>query len=175
LEDLRLENARPECFSLFKDTLTLFDHTGRYLLIRHLFKRVADADIKVTHEPQVLAWLIDLYRNFLAIDEAKIFRDELNYFYSDIMRVNYREVELCFQYFIAISLLVQFHATMDFDRSLLKMAKERVLDPIFTQVSDFRALELMKEDETSKFEHLEFLLFTLSHSMRVIDTSLGEK
>jgi hypothetical protein len=147
----------------------MFDYTGQYLLIRMLFKRVADGDIKVKLEPQVLAWLIDLYRQSLT-SNARVFRDELTYFYMDISKVNYREVELCFQYFIAIALLFKLHANIGFDRVLLKAAKEKVLDPINDQVSDFRSLQQL--EERPKFDHLDLLLYTLSDTSRVINKSL---
>lgn len=175
MEDQRLENARATSFTVFKQALDLFEFTGSYLLIKQLFKRVSDGEIKVTYEPQVLAWLIDLYRHFLAFDEASIFRDELTFFYKDISKVNYREVELCFQYFIAVALLVQFQATKGFNKELLRVARDKVLDPIYAQVSDFRTLEQLENEQKPKFEHLDFLLYTLTHASRVIKKFLSEK
>lgn len=161
-------------FELFRQTLYLFDFTGRYLLVRHLFKRVANNEIKVSFEPQVLAWIIDLYRKFLACDEAQLFRDELTFFYNDISKVHYEEVELCFQYLISVTLLAQFQASINFNVPLLRAAKEKVLDPIYVQVDDFRTLTSLKEDDEEKFENMEFLLFSLNHAKRVIEKALHE-
>jgi hypothetical protein len=128
----------------------------------------------VSFEPQVLAWIIDLYRNCLACEDAKIFRDELAFFYNDISKVHYKEVELSYQFLVAVTLLAQFQASINFNKPLLKAAKEKVLEPIYTQIDDFRTLTNLKEDEDEKFENMEFLLFNLNYSKRVIEKALHE-
>lgn len=164
-------------FNLFTSTLNLFDFTEQYLLIKRLFKQVADGEIKVMFEPQVLAWIIDLYRQRIALEnpEAQIFRNELTFFYADISKVHYKEVKLCFQYLISVALLVQLHASINFDKTILKAAKAKVLDEIYTQVNDFRTLEKLRgKDDEQPFEHMEFLLFILNNAMRVIDKAIRE-
>lgn len=162
---------RAGLFDLFKQTLNLFDFVGRYLLIRHLFKRVADNEIKVSFEPQVLAWIVDLYRRYLACDEAQIFRNELTFFYNDISKVHYKEVELSYQYYVAVALLAQFQTSIKFNKSLLKAVNETVLDPIYTQMDDFRTLQ---DVEAEKFENMDFLLFNLNYSRQVVKKALHE-
>jgi hypothetical protein len=168
MEDQDLNEARAVTFRIFARLLSLFDFTGCYLLIRQLFKRVADGSVKVTYEPQVLALLVDSYRRSMANTEAVVFREELTFFYNDISKVNYREVELAFQYFISVALLVRFHASLGFNKVLLKIAKETVLDPIYTQVSEFRTLCELKED-TETFPGMDFLLTSLNDNMREIN------
>ncbi|KAI6182047.1 NADH dehydrogenase [Aphelenchoides bicaudatus] len=75
IDEKELLPIRAGFFDLFKQTLKLFDFTGQYLLIRRMFELVADGGVKVSFEPQILAWIVDLYRNSLVNDKARIFRD----------------------------------------------------------------------------------------------------
>ncbi|KAI6234431.1 EIF2B-5 domain-containing protein [Aphelenchoides fujianensis] len=160
--------------------LDLFEPTGRLLLVRRVFRRIANGELKVTYEPQVLAWIVDQYRRFLAADDSRVFRSELTFFYMDCAAVHYQEVELSYHFMVAVCLLAQFHAKLGFDLPLLKAAKERVLEPIFTQVSDFRTLTEMKkedgaEEKAEKAGNLDFLLFALNDAMREINQRLSAK
>ncbi|KAI6179498.1 NADH dehydrogenase [ubiquinone] iron-sulfur protein 3, mitochondrial [Aphelenchoides besseyi] len=174
VEDQSLGPSRGLTFRIFLAIVELFDPIGRYLLIRRVFHQISTGELKVKYEPQVLAWIVDQYRRFLARDDSGIFRSELTFFYMECAKVNYVEVELSYHYMIAVSLLAQFHAKLNFDITLLKAAKEKVLEPLYTQVSDFRTLnELKSKDEKegteNELRNLDFLLFSLNDAMRDIE------
>lgn len=178
--DQELGTARGSTFRLFLRIVELFDPVGRLLLIRRIFRRIANGELKVTYEPQVLAWIVDQYRRFLPTEDGAVFRSELTFFYMDCAAVHYQEVELSYHFMIAVCLLAQFHAKLGFDLRLLKAAKERVLEPIYTLVSDFRTLtEMKKEDgKAEKAEdvgNLDFLLFALNDTMRGVNHRLSVK
>lgn len=71
---------------------------------------------RLKFEPQMLGWLIDLYRSKLEYEE---FRHELGFFWGDLASIHYSRLSDALQYYTAVLILAQQQALLKINPNLM--------------------------------------------------------
>uniref|UniRef100_A0A1I7RKV8 Uncharacterized protein n=1 Tax=Bursaphelenchus xylophilus TaxID=6326 RepID=A0A1I7RKV8_BURXY len=160
---------REHVIAVWKLILFGFEAAGRYLLIRRLYSLIMDNVVQLKYEPQTIALLIDFYRQSLDNGLNNVFKKEISFFYGDLLRASYSDIEAGFPFFTSVCSLLKFHALSGFDKECLKSAKDRLLEPIKNQIEDYVNLQKMKNKE-SGYENgsLDLVLFCVNDTYSVV-------
>ncbi|VDK31049.1 unnamed protein product [Gongylonema pulchrum] len=135
----------------FKLFLLKFEPVARLLIIRKLISMIMKNEIQklefsavnstepnaLNFEPQLFAWLIDLYRSNLNHDE---FRRELGFLWGDLSTIRYSRLADALQYFISVFVLAQDQALRKFNPHLMLNIYHHYLLPMKVQISDWSTL-----------------------------------
>lgn len=92
--------------------------------------------IKIEMEPQVLAWLIDIYRKKLHEKYCcEIFFNEIAHFFGQIILIKYEDMIYSLQFYVSALLLVGDQAMSNKNLKLLKVLKITLLNKIQVEKS----------------------------------------
>uniref|UniRef100_A0A915NV50 Uncharacterized protein n=1 Tax=Meloidogyne floridensis TaxID=298350 RepID=A0A915NV50_9BILA len=147
-EDVRRLSQRA-----FARLLNLFEPIAQMLLLFHLFELVlAKNEIPLSeevYEPQVLALLIDTYRQKCFsqfIDDDKcLFQSQLECFYKKFESVVYEDPFIAVNFYTSILLLINAHATHRAQISLLSSDALKFIQKIRVQVRDWMDLQKQRK------------------------------
>lgn len=154
--------------------MKLFDYEAQSQLIIYLFEQIYNRNLKVNMEPQVLAFLCDLYRQKLNESEElkQIFGSHLCEIYAQIQRFKFPDLMQANHFYSSILLLISLHARTQFDLVLLKNTAQKLFDEINILVRDFiQLMELRNKNQNLNEQnfHETFPLEILK--MHIVETS----
>ncbi|VDM61709.1 unnamed protein product [Angiostrongylus costaricensis] len=145
IEDFEQHSFRVLIMNRCLDILHKFPSCPRCLLIKCLISQVlSSSDLSLDNESSIVALFIDQYRRHL-IEEP--FQKELGSFFGMLEDVRYANMCEASNYYVSIFTLVQFVALQRFNLAMLAEVKTRILDRVYSQISDYIQLEEMREKE----------------------------
>ncbi|VDO38799.1 unnamed protein product [Onchocerca flexuosa] len=97
-------------------------------------------------EPQILAWIIDLFRFKL---NYPVFRRELGFFWGDIVSIRYSSLSDGLQYYLSVFILAQEQALRRLNPKMMLNIYKQYLQPLQVQISDWVALVEVQEQQIS--------------------------
>ncbi|KAI1708291.1 respiratory-chain NADH dehydrogenase, 30 kd subunit domain-containing protein [Ditylenchus destructor] len=188
--------CRKKAQKLIQSLLSCFDSKAQCMIIRRLFQMVSKQKVNVRMEPQVLALIIDMYRQKLDPHNpiSEVFQTQLSQFYEQVASVSYEDMSSSVHFYTAATLLVEVHALYSFNVDVVRKGKQMLLEKFQTQLAEYSHLKSMMlkqtvtngNSSTSSFEDLlnskdvlemelaslELLKFTLTDARRKVDDVL---
>ncbi|VDK77149.1 unnamed protein product [Onchocerca ochengi] len=155
-EECTLCKVREACMDTFKLFLSKFELVAQVLIIRKLFNMIRKNEIQrknlhrinihdeksLKFEPQILAWIIDLFRSKL---NYSLFRRELGFFWGDLVSIRYSSLSDGLQYYLSVFVLAQEQALRKLNPKMMLNIYEHYLQPLQVQISDWVALVEVQE------------------------------
>ncbi|KAM3724752.1 Urease accessory protein UreF [Dirofilaria immitis] len=159
-EECTLCKIRVACMDTFKMFLSKFEPIAQVLIIRKLFNMIRKNEIQrknlhkaniydeksLKFEPQLLAWIIDLFRSKL---NYEMFRRELGFFWGDLVSIRYSCLSDGLQYYLSLFVLAQEQALRRMNAELMLNIYKQYLQPLQLQISDWVALVEAQERQMS--------------------------
>uniref|UniRef100_A0A915Q0X0 Uncharacterized protein n=1 Tax=Setaria digitata TaxID=48799 RepID=A0A915Q0X0_9BILA len=164
-EECTLCTLRVVCMDTFKVFLSKFEPVAQVLIIRKLFTMISKGEIQLKFEPQLLAWLIDLFRSKL---NYEAFRRELGFFWGDLVSIRYSCLSDGLQYYLSVFILAQELALRKMNAELLLNIYESFLQPLQSQIADWTTLVEAQERHVSR-ESLEVSAAQLADNMKRLE------
>ncbi|KAI1704833.1 respiratory-chain NADH dehydrogenase, 30 kd subunit domain-containing protein [Ditylenchus destructor] len=188
--------CRKKAQKLIQSLLSCFDSNAQCMIIRRLFQMVSKQKVAVRMEPQVLALIVDMYRQKLDPHNAitEVFQAQLSQFYEQIASVRYDDMSSSVHFYTASTLLVEVHALYSFNVDVVRKGKQMLLEKFQTQLAEYSHLKSMMLKQTATNGHssassmddllnsknvlemelasIELLKFTLTDARRKVDDVL---
>uniref|UniRef100_A0A0N5AQ95 Negative elongation factor D n=1 Tax=Syphacia muris TaxID=451379 RepID=A0A0N5AQ95_9BILA len=164
------EGLRMELLQTCREMIYKFEPVAQVLIIRRLIDLILRNKYENILEPQCIAWLLDCYRTQLG--KYKCFANELGYLWADLTAIKYENMHEAVNFYAALMILAQYQALLKINKPLLRIVKQKVIDPLKSKIAEWS--HLMEINKSNESQTVPYLQSMMSETCRFISLCLSD-